>query len=162
MFRFLIIVPLALSACCLGQTAAQPNSSASCTLDDGSQVFVRYNKVSAKSERPANGKPWAPGGAAMTLFTEKALSLNGNTIPVGAYTLFPIPGGKWTLVVNKNVAAGAPYDEKQDLARAAMEMTSLTENVPELDLALAHIGSKCEVRIYFGKIAANVDFVEKP
>jgi len=160
MFRFLIVVPLALTACCLGQS--QPNSSASCTLDDGSQVFVRYNKVSAKSERPSSGKPWAPGGAAMTLFTEKALTLNGTTIPVGAYTLFPIPGGKWTLVVNKNVAAGAPYDDKQDLARAQMEMTPLTETVPELDIALAHVGSKCGLRIYFGKVGADVDFVEKP
>ena len=158
MLRFLI-VPVALTACCLGQ--AQPNSSASCTLDDGSQVFVRYNKVSAKSERPSNGKPWAPGGAAMTLFTEVPLTFNGTTIPVGAYTLFPIPGGKWTLVVNKNVAAGAPYDDKQDLARGQMETTQLTENVPELDVALAHVGAKCGFRLYYGKIAADVDFNEK-
>jgi hypothetical protein len=162
MFRSFIVVPLIFAASAFAQTAAQPNSSASCTLDDGSQIFVRYNKVSAKSERPANGKPWAPGGAAMTLFTEKQLSLNGATIPVGAYTLFPIPGGKWTLVVNRNVAAGAPYDEKQDLARAPMEMTALTETVPELDLALAHVGSKCGLRIYFGKIAAVAEFTEKP
>ena len=161
MSRPLFIVPLILSTFCFAQPPADPNTSASCTLDDGRQIFVRYNRVSAKSEHPANGKPWAPGGIPMTLFTETQISLGGTIIPVGAYTLYAIPGGKWTLVVNRNVTQGAPYDEKLDLARAQMEMMSLTESVPELDLALAHTGSKCGLRIYFAKVAAVAEFVEK-
>jgi hypothetical protein len=49
----------------------------------------------------------------MTLFTEAQLNFAGATIPVGAYTVYPIPAkDKWTLVVNKNVTPGSAYDEK--------------------------------------------------
>ncbi len=49
------------------------NSTTTCNLDDGRQVYVRYNAVPANKEKPANGKPWAPGGTPMTLFTEAQL-----------------------------------------------------------------------------------------
>ena len=52
---------------------AYPSTTA-CNLDDGRQVYVRYNAVSSK-EKPANGKPWVPGGQPMTLFTEAQLTL---------------------------------------------------------------------------------------
>src|SRR5204862_426541 len=80
-----------------------------CNLDDGRQLYVHYNAVSSK-EKPANGKPWAPGGAPMTLFTEAQLTLGSSMIPIGAYRVYPIPArDHWTLVVNKNVAPGATY-----------------------------------------------------
>src|ERR1700686_997440 len=51
------------------QAGGAPSSTTTCNLDDGRQVYVRFNAVSNK-EKPANGKPWSPGGAPMTLFTE--------------------------------------------------------------------------------------------
>src|SRR5258708_25655267 len=82
-----------------------PSSTASCYLDDGRQVYIRYNPATTKTDHPPNGKPWTPGGAPMTLFTEAQLTFGGSTIPVGAYTVYPIRGkDKWTLAVNKNVA----------------------------------------------------------
>ncbi len=157
--RFVVAVlfPLALAAVCSAQSA-----TASCNLDDGRQVYIRYNPVTTKSEKPANGKPWTPGGAPMTLFTEAPLTLSGSQIPVGAYTVYPIPGrDKWTLVVNKNVTAGAPYDEKQDLARATMETDQVPDSSDTLAVAFAHYGAKCTLRIYFGKAASFADFIAK-
>ena len=73
------------------QSGGAPTSTTTCNLDDGRQVYVRYNPVANSKEKLPNGKPWAPGGAPMTLFTEAQLSLGSSMIPIGAYTVYPIP-----------------------------------------------------------------------
>jgi hypothetical protein len=158
-FVVAVLIPLTLTAVCTGQS--EP-TTATCNLDDGRQVYIRYNPVSAKNDRAPNGKPWAPGGAPMTLFTEAQLNFAGATIPVGAYTVYPIPArDKWTLVVNKNVTPGAAYDEKQDLARAAIETEQVSQPADALEVAFAHVGPRCTLRIYFGKTATFADFTAK-
>jgi len=156
-----VLFPVALAAVCSAQQS-EPSSTTSCNLDDGRQVYIRYNAVSAKADKPSNGKPWAPGGAPMMLFTEAQLSFGGSTIPVGAYSVYPIPAKeKWTLVVNKNVTAGAAYDEKQDVARTTMETDQVSQSSESLEVAFAHVGSRCTLRIYFGKAASFADFIAK-
>ncbi len=164
MFRACIVVNIfflaALTATGWAQEADQ--STASCNLDDGRQVYIRYNPVTTKAERAPNGKPWAPGGAPMTLFTEAPLTFAGASIPAGAYTVYPIPGkDKWTLVVNKNVAPHSAYDEKQDIARAAIETDQVSQPSDSLEVAFAHVGDKCTLRIYFGKAASFAPFTAK-
>jgi hypothetical protein len=156
---FLTAVPL--TAVCSAQQS-EPSSTASCNLDDGRQIYIRYNAVTPKSEKISNGKPWTPGGAPMTLFTEAQLTLGSSAIPVGAYTVYPIPAkDKWTLAVNKNVTAGSAYDEKQDVARSAMETDQIGQPSEALEVAFAHVGPRCTLRIYFGKTASFVDFIAK-
>ena len=144
-------------------TAQSGNSSqTTCSLEDGRQVQIRYTPVSSKQERISNGKPWAPGGTPMTLFTDSQLSLGSSSIPIGAYTVYPIPArGNWTLVVNKNVTAGAAYDEKQDIARAQMETAQVDSASEQLEVAFAHVGNRCSLRVYIGKTASFVDFNAK-
>jgi hypothetical protein len=137
------------------------NATAACTLDDDRQVYVRYNAVSMSKEKVSNGKPWTPGGSPMTLFTEAQLTLGSSVIPIGAYTVYPIPGRNWTLVVNKNVTPGAAYDEKQDIARAPMETAQVDQPANTLSVAFAHVGARCTLRIYIGKTASFVDFTAK-
>jgi hypothetical protein len=157
--RFVVSI---LSVLTLTAIGSAQQSTATCNLEDNRQVYIRYNPVSAKSEKPPYGKPWTPGGAAMTLFTEAQLTFGGSTIPVGAFSVYPIPGkDKWTLAINKNVTAGSAYDEKQDIARAAIETDPITEASATLEVAFAHVGSRCTLRIYFGKIATFADFVAK-
>ena len=158
-FAVSVFVLLALTSVCLAQQS-ESSSTATCTLGDDRQVYVRYNAV--KNDKAPNGKPWAPGGAPMTLFTEAQLGFGGSTIPVGAYRVYPIPGkDKWTLAVNKNVAPGSAYDEKQDLARASMETDQVAQAADVLEVAFAHVGSRCTLRIYFGKTASFADFIAK-
>jgi hypothetical protein len=145
----------------IGWTQDADQSVASCNLDDGKQVSIRYNPVTTKSERISNGKPWAPGGSPMTLFTETQLTFGGATIPPGAYTVYPIPGKQWTLAINKNVAAHSAYDEKQDIARSAIETDQVNESSDSLEVAFAHVGDKCTLRIYFGKAATFAPFIAK-
>jgi hypothetical protein len=83
-------------------------------------------------------------------------------IPIGAYAVYPIPAkDHWTLVVNKNVTAGAAYDQKQDIARAPMETAQVDQASDALEVAFAHVGARCTLRIYMGKIAAFADFTAK-
>jgi hypothetical protein len=161
MFRAHLVVPavLLIISSCLAQQDS--TSTASCYLEDGRDVYIRYNPTTTKSEKISNGKPFLPGGSAMTLFTEAPLTFYGATIPLGAYTVYPIPEkGKWTLAINKNVTSGAAYDEKQDVAKATVETDQLPQQ-EELEVAFAHVGSKCTLRIIFGKTGVFADFVAK-
>jgi hypothetical protein len=155
-----ILLSLFLTPWLAAQSGSQ--STTTCNLDDGRQVYLRYNAIPSKSEKLANGKPWSPGGAPMTLFTEAQLSLGSSMIPLGAYTVYPIPArDHWTLVVNKNVTPGAAYDEKQDIARAPMETAQVDTPSDALEVAFAHVGARCTLRIYVGKTASFVDFTAK-
>jgi len=157
-----VAVALLLSPLAVAQAGGAPTSTTSCNLDDGRQVYVRYNAVSTSKEKIANGKPLTPGGQPMTLFTEAQLALGSSTIPVGAYTVYPIPAkDHWTLVVNKNVTPGAAYDDKQDIARAAMETAQVAQPSDALEVAFAHVGARCTLRIYIGKTASFADFTAK-
>jgi hypothetical protein len=160
-FVFAIPILLTLAVACVAQQS-EPSSTASCSLDDGRQVYIRYNPVTTKTDKAPNGKPWTPGGAPMTLFTEAQLSFGGATIPIGAYTVYPIPAkDRWTLVVNKNVTPHSAYDEKQDIARAAIETDQISQPSDTLEVAFAHTGDKCTLRIYFGKAACFAPFTAK-
>ena len=159
--QFVIAALFVLAATSLAQQA-EPSSTASCNLDDGRQVYIRYNAVTAKNDKLSNGKPWTPGGMPMTLFTEAQLTFGGSTIPVGAYTVYPIPAkDKWTLAVNRNVTVGAAYDEKQDIVRAPMETDQVSQAADSLEVAFAHVGDKCTLRIYFGKSASFAPFTAR-
>jgi hypothetical protein len=98
----------------------------------------------------------------MTLFTEAQLTLGSGMIPIGAFTLYPIPArGNWSLAVNKNVTAGAAYDEKQDVAKAPMETVQIDQASDALEVAFAHVGTRCTLRIYIGKTASFAEFTAK-
>jgi Protein of unknown function (DUF2911) len=164
MFRASIVVavPILLTLTAVSSAQSANSSTATCNLEDGRQVRINYTPVSAKTDKTTNGRPWAPGGAPMTLFTEAPLSFGNSTIPVGAYTVYPIPGkDKWSLAVNKNVTNGAAYDEKQDIARSSIETVPVPQPAEALEVAFAHVGVRCTLRIYFGKIATFADFTAK-
>jgi len=157
-----VLITLLLTPWLAAQSGGGTQSTTSCNLEDGRQVYIRYNPVSAKQEKISNGKPWAPGGTPMTLFTEAQLSLGSSTIPVGAYTIYPIPArGNWSIVVNKNVTAGSAYDEKQDVARTQMETANVESASDSLEVAFAHVGNRCSLRVYIGKTASFADFNAK-
>lgn len=157
----LFVTPSFLSSHLTAQSGA-PTSTTTCNLEDGRQVYVRYNPVANGKEKIANGKPWAPGGTPMTLFSEAQLTLGSSTIPIGAYSVYPIPNkDHWTLVVNKNVTPGAAYDDKQDIARTAMETAQVAQPSDSLEVAFAHVGARCTLRIYIGKTASFADFTAK-
>ena len=153
-----------LSSTLAAQQPASDSESTICAFEDGRQITARYTPVpTAKAEGPPVGKVLSPGGSAMTFFTETDLVLGQTTIPTGAYTMYVLPAKKeWTLIVSKNTAVDAKYDDKQDLARAAMEIGQLSNPAEKLSLYFGHTGQKkCEINIDYGKTRGWVTFQEK-
>jgi hypothetical protein len=148
----LLAVSFALSASALAQ------QNASCDFDDGGQINIQYSPT--VKEQPRNGRVWAPG---ITLYVQTPLTLGGKTIGLGAYSVFLIPDRKnWTLIVNKNVTAGAAYNSADDVARASMDVGEIPQPVTTLQLSFGHMGPKqCSLRVYYQKTGAFTDFMEK-
>jgi hypothetical protein len=155
-----------LTTIAVAQQAADPEPGAGvCTFADGKELTVRFNRVAAdpKKDLPM-GKLWMPGGDPMHLFTETELVVNNVLIPVGAYSIYLIPAkDNWTVIINKNVTANSPYDEKQDLVRVQMPTGKLPQAEGLLNVYLGHIAPKrCEMRVDFGKTRADgMEFNEK-
>jgi hypothetical protein len=161
---FVLLLPITLIANAPAQSSSAPETqTAYCNFDDGNQMTVQYVPKVGKNDEPRNGKAWTPGGTPMVLFAQTALTLGGSPIPTGAYNVFAIPGrNNWTLVVNKNVTAGSKYDEKDNIAKAQMDLGSLGEAEKDVRVSFAHSGPKqCSMRIDYGKTGAFVDFKEQ-
>jgi hypothetical protein len=137
-------------------------ATAFCDFDDNQELSMRYPGAIGKDEAH-NGKVWLPGGKPLTLFVGASITLNNTPIPVGAYSVYIIPNRKeWTLIVNKNVTPGAAYDQAQDVARGPMELGEVDSPPGQLQVSFAHVGPKqCTIRLYYGKVGAFTDFVEK-
>lgn len=153
---FPVVVLLLFTA--LSASVFAQNSQTYCNFEDGNQVTIQYNPT--VKEEPRNGRVWAPG---ITLYVQVPLMLGGSQIPLGAYTIYLIPEKKdWTLIVNKNVTAGAAYNSAQDVAHAPMEIGEIPEPTKQLQLSFAHMAPKqCSLRVYYQKVGAFVDFMEK-
>ena len=99
----------------------------------------------------------------MFLFTQNKTELNGTEIPVGAYSLY-LTGekGAWTLVVNKDVSAGAKYDAGKDLVRAPMQSGKLPSSKDQLQIYFVHpVPKTCNLRIYYKNTGYWAEFHEK-
>ena len=134
------------------------DGQAYCNFADGNQVTIQYQP--AVKEEPRNGHVWSPG---MTLYVQTPLVLGTSEIPLGAYTIYLIPDKRnWTMIVNKNVTAGAAYNSAQDVARAPMEIGEIPQPTKQLQLSFAHMAPKqCSLRVYYEKVGAFGDFMEK-
>ena len=159
----LLLGQLIMCGAALAQQASAESHSATafCDFDDEKEISVRYSNAPATAkDEPHNGKVWLPGGSAMTLFTTAPVTLNNTAIAVGAYSMYVIPNRKeWTLIVNKNVTPDSAYDEKQDVARASMELGEVESPPKQLAVSFAHTASKvCSIRLYYEKTGAFVDF----
>jgi len=162
----LMLVMFVLVSAAFAEDAVSPQTATTyCTYQDGSQVTVRYSDTAParKGDLPA-GKIWSPGDVPMLLFTEVPLKVANTDLPVGAYSMYVIPGkDKWTLIVSKNVSANAPYDEKLDIVRTSMDTGKLTMAMDAPKISFAHISPKvCSLRVDYGKTGAWADaFAQK-
>lgn len=160
-FTVLILVLSGLLAPAVAQQAAA-DSTAVCTFQDGKEISIQYDKsASVKKANLSSGKLWSPGEKPMVLFTQTDLTIGNAQIPVGAYSVYLIPGkDRWTLVINKNVKPGE-YNAQQDLVRAPMDVAQISEPQP-FSLVFGHMAPKqCNVRLYEGKTGAWAEFHEK-
>jgi hypothetical protein len=157
-----LMVPL----CSSGAQEAPANTESRdtvCALDSGKQISARYIPgEAAGGANPVPGKVWTPGGSAMTLFSQSKLKIGNTVLPIGAYTMYLIPGKKdWTLIVSRNQKINAPYNQNEDLVRQPMQTATLERSEERLSVFFGHVGpGRCELNVSYGTTRAWVEFAE--
>lgn len=168
MYRFVFYGVLLFSLVAVDATfgqsgAAADTSTTSCTFADGQQISMRYQPDTNPKQEPPDRGVWGPSGSPMYLFTQTKISLGNTEIPIGAYSVY-LTGkkGNWTLIVNKNVAPGAKYDEAQDLVRVPMQTGKLSSPEKVIEVYFAHAApQECNLRIYYQDTGYFASFLEK-
>lgn len=96
------------------------------TIGKGTVVTINYAQPSVKGRTIGNeiapyGKVWRTGANAATQFeVSQDVTINGQALKAGKYSLFTIPGVKeWTIIFNKtwDQWGAYKYDEKEDALR---------------------------------------------
>jgi hypothetical protein len=172
---------LALLACSLFFTPAvnaqiampQPSPSATVTQKVGlTDVTLSYSRPNARGRKVFGdllpyGKLWRTGANAATKLTfSEEITVNGNKIPAGEYSLFTIPGpDEWTVMINKNAKATAnDYKESEDAARFKVKPTktaapyeTFTIDFSDLTTNAANMNIKWENTKVVLKLETDVD-----
>jgi Protein of unknown function (DUF2911) len=140
-----------------------PPSTAVCTFADGKQISVQYSREPANGRALRTDEVWAPGRSPMILFTETAFLVENSNVPIGAYSMYIIPGERqWTLILNRNVSTNRKYDQRQDLLRTPMQSGSLSVPVSTVQIVFAHLAPKqCNMRLYRANRGVWVSFSEE-
>ena len=105
---------------------------------DGTKVSIVYSRPSARGRKMLGdkepfGQVWRTGAnEATTIEFDKAVTIEGKSLPAGKYALFTIPGeNEWTIIFNKEPKQwGAyKYKESDDVLRVAVKSakTDFTE-----------------------------------
>jgi hypothetical protein len=160
---FAVFLSGALQLLAQDKSAKPQTATATCTFADEKEMSVHYEMGTSAPKKPLpTGELWPSTGSPMYLFTQAELTIGNVEIPVGAYSMYVIPDkNKWTLVINKQVTAGAAYNQQQDLVRVPMELGHLSEPQP-FSVAFGHMAPKqCNMRIYYEKIGVWTEFDEK-
>jgi hypothetical protein len=143
-------------------------ATATCNFDDEKQLVVQYQHVpinlkKSLAQQVPFGKVWAPGGKAMTLFTNTPVQIGTVTVPIGAYTMYVIPGGsRWTLIVSKSTDVSGNYNEEQDLVRVPLDSGELPSPEAAFSLSFAHIApQQCNIRMDLDKFGHFADILRR-
>src|ERR1700749_3794262 len=123
----------------------QPSTTQKIEQDFGlGTISVTYSRPNAKGRKIFNGMEpygtvWRTGANnATVLKLTDTVTIAGNVVPAGEYSLFTIPGkDDWTIILNKTARQwGAySYDEKQDLLRFKVKATGLEHPVETFTIA---------------------------
>jgi hypothetical protein len=96
----------------------------------GATITINYGSPSVKGRKiwgdlVPYGKVWRAGANEATRFTtDKAIMVEGKSLPAGTYSFFAIPGEKeWTIIFNKTANQWGAYDykDKDDALRVTVK-----------------------------------------
>ncbi|RYY55053.1 MAG: DUF2911 domain-containing protein [Chitinophagaceae bacterium] len=106
---------------------ASPPATATQTIASGATITINYGQPSVKGRtigkdlEPMDGKVWRAGANNATTFeTTKDITVEGQALPKGKYSLFTLQNGaEWTVIFNKthNQWGAYEYKEAEDALR---------------------------------------------
>ena len=132
------------------------------------QLWVDYSRPSARGRKvfAANGvfgdTIWRTGANAATQFrTNVPLTVAGQTLPAGIYTLWTVAiPGRYQLIFNRQVGQwGTEYKADQDLVRVPLTVTTLISPVDRFTIVAEPNGDKAGVlRLQWDTTELSVPF----
>ena len=147
-------------------TRPSPPATAKCELPGGKSITVDYSSPRAKGRKVFGGivpygEVWRAGANEATTFVTTAdLTVGGQHVPAGSYTLFAIPNqDKWTLIISKKTGEwGIPYPgADSDLVRADMKVSATSSPVENFTIAFDKGAKGCTLRMEWDNTRASVD-----
>ena len=157
------------------QRPSQP-ASAECKFADGKTIKTDYSTPHVKDPQTGEvrkmlgghepyGQVWRTGANEATTFvTDADLTVNGQDVPAGNYTIFTVPNSdKWTLIINKKTGEwGIPYKWKADeLLRTDMKVEKLDPSLDTFNISYDAHSSACMMHLKWETTDAWVEFKEK-
>jgi len=161
---------------------ASPYADTSVNVN-GKSIWIAYHAPSVKGRAIFGGASalqpddtiWRLGANYVTiLHTDAALDVGGLAVAPGDYALYVLlDKGKWQLIVNKQVMAGARIqwginmdgtttdDPSKDLGRVPMTIGKSASLVETLKITLGATGSKGKIDVAWEHITASVPFTVK-
>lgn len=131
----------------------------------GAKISITYGRPSLKGRTLKDvapfGKEWRTGAdEATTLTTDKALTFGSLAVPAGTYTLYTLPGEKeWQLIISKKTGQwGVPYPAGEDLGRVPMKVTTASQPVEQLTIAIDDAAAGATLKVSWGTTTASVPF----
>jgi hypothetical protein len=123
--------------------------------NNGLEVKVTYCQPKMKGRKIFGelipyGKVWRTGAnAATTISFSKPVTVAGEAVPAGEYTLWSIPNeGNWTIILNKEAGQwGTNYNENEDLLRVEVPAEEITSQVEQLTMKLASVDNGINVNL---------------
>jgi hypothetical protein len=128
-----------------------PAPSSSQTLIQGfglGKITVNYSRPNVKGRKIFGftepfDSVWRTGANwATTLNFTDDITMEGNKVPAGEYSLFTIPGkDQWTIILNKTVKQWGAYSYKKsnDFLRFTLKPKTIKENVETFTLEFADV-----------------------
>jgi hypothetical protein len=118
------------------------------------ELWVDYGRPTTRGRKVfgptgvLNDTIWRTGANAATQFrTNVPLTIAGQTVPAGTYTLWTLAvPGRYQLIINKQVGQwGTVYDPKQDLVRVPLSVSQLPQVVDRFTIAVDPTGGNAGV-----------------
>ena len=105
-----------------------PNAAVSQNIG-ATVVEVTYGRPGLKGRSleslVPSGQVWRTGAnesAVITFSTD--VSFGGEMVEAGTYSLYTIPGGNWTIILNNKLSWGTSYDASEDVIRVPAAVTT--------------------------------------
>jgi len=131
-------------------------------------IKIVYSRPQLKgrtvSKLAPNGKVWRTGAneaAELTLYTD--MTLGEASIKAGTYTFYVIPEDtEWTAIVSTdlNVWGSYFYDEKNDVARLTVPVTSAEESVEAFSIVFNEADNGIHMHLGWGNTRVAIPFIK--
>ncbi|HEX4461883.1 MAG TPA: DUF2911 domain-containing protein [Polyangia bacterium] len=158
-----VLVLLGVARLYAADKRASPHAKVS-TIVAGKTITIEYGRPYKKGRDIFGalvpwGEVWRTGADEATTFTvDGDVTIGDLKVPKGRYSLFTIPKATdWQLIINKEAKQwGAfKYDEKKDVGRTALNVTTAATPVEQLTIALQPAAGKVNLTISWDKTVAS-------